>query len=80
MTVAQAREFMGHLELSVEQAAIADKILEEIRQRLLFLDEVGLEYPVARSPRVHAFGRRGAAHSIGDFAGFASGRRALRAR
>jgi excinuclease ABC subunit A len=44
MTVAQAREFMGHLELSVEQAAIADKILEEIRQRLLFLDEVGLEY------------------------------------
>ena len=44
MTVAQAREFVDHLELSVEQAAIADKILEEIRQRLLFLDEVGLEY------------------------------------
>ncbi len=44
MTVSQAREFMDHLELSVEQAAIADKILEEIRQRLLFLDEVGLEY------------------------------------
>jgi ABC-type hemin transport system ATPase subunit len=30
--------------LSAEQAAIADKILEEIRQRLLFLDEVGLDY------------------------------------
>jgi excinuclease ABC subunit A len=44
MTVAQARQFVDHLELSVEQAAIADKILEEIRQRLLFLDEVGLEY------------------------------------
>ena len=44
MTVSQARQFMDHLELSVEQAAIADKILEEIRRRLLFLDEVGLEY------------------------------------
>jgi excinuclease ABC subunit A len=44
MTVAQARLFMESLELSEEQAAIADKILEEIRQRLLFLDEVGLDY------------------------------------
>ncbi|MBZ5645135.1 MAG: excinuclease ABC subunit UvrA [Acidobacteriia bacterium] len=44
MTVAEARQFVNNLELSAEQAAIADKILEEIRQRLLFLDEVGLEY------------------------------------
>ncbi len=44
MTVAQARQFMDSLELSTEQAAIADKILEEIRRRLLFLDEVGLDY------------------------------------
>ena len=44
MTVADARRFMDTLELSAEQAAIADKILEEIRQRLLFLDEVGLDY------------------------------------
>ena len=44
MTVAQARQFMDSLELSAEQAAIADKILEEIRRRLLFLDEVGLDY------------------------------------
>ena len=44
MTVAQARQFVDSLELSAEQAAIADKILEEIRQRLLFLDEVGLDY------------------------------------
>jgi excinuclease ABC subunit A len=44
MTVAKAREFMDSLELSEEQAAIADKILEEIRRRLLFLDEVGLDY------------------------------------
>src|ERR1700689_5318228 len=44
MTVAQARQFMDSLELGEEQAAIADKILEEIRQRLLFLVEVGLDY------------------------------------
>jgi excinuclease ABC subunit A len=44
MTVVQARAFFDHLELSEEQAAIADKILEEIRQRLRFLDEVGLDY------------------------------------
>ena len=80
MLMAQAREFMDHLELSAEQAAIADKILEEIRQRLLFLDEVGLEYLVTRPPGVHAFGRRSAAHSTGDFAGIAPGRRAVRAR
>ncbi len=44
MTVTQARQFVDSLELSLEQAAIADKILEEIRQRLHFLDEVGLDY------------------------------------
>jgi len=44
MTVTEARQFVENLELSAEQAAIAEKILEEIRQRLRFLDEVGLEY------------------------------------
>lgn len=44
MTVTQGRQFIDALELSIEQAAIADKILEEIRQRLRFLDEVGLDY------------------------------------
>jgi excinuclease ABC subunit A len=44
MTVTQARQFIDSLELSPEQAAIADKILEEICQRLRFLDEVGLDY------------------------------------
>ncbi|HEY2646327.1 MAG TPA: hypothetical protein VGI34_05115, partial [Candidatus Acidoferrales bacterium] len=44
MTVAQARQFVDSLELSAEQAAIAEKILEEVRERLLFLDEVGLDY------------------------------------
>jgi excinuclease ABC subunit A len=44
MTVTEARQFVDSLELSPGQAAIAEKILEEIRQRLRFLDEVGLEY------------------------------------
>jgi len=44
MTVAEARQFVESLELSAGEAAIAGKILEEVRQRLLFLDEVGLEY------------------------------------
>jgi excinuclease ABC subunit A len=44
MTVTQARQFVDSLELSAEQTAIAEKILEEIRQRLRFLDEVGLDY------------------------------------
>jgi excinuclease ABC subunit A len=44
MTVTQARHFFQNLLLSPGEAAIADKILEEIQQRLRFLDEVGLDY------------------------------------
>jgi excinuclease ABC subunit A len=44
MTVAQAREFFASVSVSPAQAKIAQKILQEITQRLRFLDEVGLEY------------------------------------
>jgi excinuclease ABC subunit A len=44
LTVAEARQFFDQLVLSPERAAVASKILEEIRQRLRFLDEVGLDY------------------------------------
>ena len=44
MTVVEARAFFASLQLSDAKAQIADKILEEIRQRLRFLDEVGLDY------------------------------------
>jgi excinuclease ABC subunit A len=44
MSVAQARAFFDALRLSEAQAKIAEKILEEIQQRLRFLDEVGLDY------------------------------------
>ncbi len=44
ITIADARRFFDQLQLSSAQAAVADKILEELRHRLRFLDEVGLDY------------------------------------
>jgi len=43
-TVKEARAFFSTLQLSGAQLTIADKILEEVRSRLQFLDEVGLDY------------------------------------
>ncbi len=43
-TIAQANEFFGALKLSPMQDEIAGPILDEVRQRLSFLDAVGLEY------------------------------------
>ncbi len=44
LTVKEARAFFSTLELSEGHLKIADRILEEIRTRLQFLDEVGLDY------------------------------------
>jgi excinuclease ABC subunit A len=44
MTVKDARPFFHGLQLTASEAVIAEKILEEIQQRLRFLDEVGLDY------------------------------------
>ncbi|MBA4367015.1 MAG: excinuclease ABC subunit UvrA [Desulfobacterium sp.] len=44
MTVEKAFEFFNELELSGKKAAIAEKILKEIRERLGFLINVGLPY------------------------------------
>src|SRR5271157_2420999 len=44
MTVEGAARFFGQLTLSTQQAAIADRLLTELRERLRFLNEVGLEY------------------------------------
>ena len=44
MNIAQAQEFFLSLQLAPEEMAIADKVLIEIRQRLKFLNDVGLEY------------------------------------
>jgi excinuclease ABC subunit A len=44
LTIADAVQFFGSLKLSPMQEEIAGPILEEVRQRLGFLDSVGLEY------------------------------------
>lgn len=44
MNITAAQEFFDTLELSPEEAEIASRILDEIRQRCRFLHNVGLEY------------------------------------
>src|ERR1700691_694371 len=44
MTAAEAHEFFKTIQLTPAEAAISEKILEEIQQRLRYLVEVGLEY------------------------------------
>lgn len=44
LTIAEARDFFAALTLSPMQTEIAGPILDEVRQRLSFLDAVGLEY------------------------------------
>ncbi|HTZ75120.1 MAG TPA: excinuclease ABC subunit UvrA [Candidatus Aquilonibacter sp.] len=44
MTVKDARPFFDSLKLTAMEAAIAEKLVEEVQQRLKFLDEVGLDY------------------------------------
>ena len=44
LTVQEAQAFFANLELQPQDAAIADKVLREIKRRLTFLRDVGLEY------------------------------------
>ena len=44
MTVEDAAKFFAGVQLSPEEADIADRLLQEIRERLRFLNDVGLEY------------------------------------
>ncbi len=44
LTVGEAQTFFSHLHLSPTQMEVAGRILEEVRQRLRFLNEVGLDY------------------------------------
>ncbi len=43
-TVREAQQFFADLQLTEKEAAIADKVLKEIRRRLGFLRDVGLDY------------------------------------
>ncbi len=44
LTVGEAQSFFSQLQLSPAQMEVAGRILEEVRQRLHFLNEVGLDY------------------------------------
>ena len=44
LTVARARQFFDALSLTEKEAAIADRIVREVRRRLAFLSDVGLDY------------------------------------
>jgi excinuclease ABC subunit A len=44
LTVQEAQSFFGELQLEPHEATIAEKVLREIRRRLTFLSDVGLEY------------------------------------
>ena len=44
LNIAEARDFFRSLELAPEETAAGEKVLVEIRQRLEFLHNVGLEY------------------------------------
>src|SRR5207253_9447533 len=44
MTVEETARFFSQLQLRAQEADIADKLFEEIRERLRFLNDVGLEY------------------------------------
>jgi excinuclease ABC subunit A len=44
LNIRRAQKFFDTLELSPEEREIADKVLDEIRQRCKFLNDVGLEY------------------------------------
>ena len=44
LTVREAQAFFGNLTLTEKEETIADKVLKEIRRRLSFLSDVGLDY------------------------------------
>lgn len=44
LSISDAYDFFNHIELSRQESAIAQRILKEVRERLMFLKNVGLGY------------------------------------
>ena len=78
LTIAKAKDFFASLKLTPMQEEIAGPILEEVQQRLSFLDAVGLEYLTLDRLASTLVRRRSATDSACNFARFATGRNALR--
>ena len=68
------------IKLNDREEQIAGQILREIRNRLRFLDSVGLGYLTLDRPSVDALRRRGTAYSSGHSDWLSASRRPLRSR
>ena len=79
LTVREAHAFFGSLEMTDKEAAIADKVLKEIRRRLAFLT-TSARLSHAGSPFVHALGRGSAANQPRHVIGVGARRHVVRAR
>ncbi|CAM5578843.1 UvrABC system protein A OS=Stutzerimonas stutzeri OX=316 GN=uvrA PE=3 SV=1 [Stutzerimonas stutzeri] len=66
LPIGDAANYFGILWLPGRRGEIADKILKEIRERLQFLVNVGLDYLTLDRERRHSFRRRGAAYPPGQ--------------
>ena len=80
MSVTRSLEFLDELELTEVEQLIGARIVKEIRERLTFLDDVGVGYLNLDRASRHALGRRGAAAPAGDADRLAARRRALHPR
>ena len=80
MTVRQTYDFITSMKLTGSRAQIAGEVLKEIKNRLTFLLDVGLDYLTLHRAARHALGRRSAAHPARVAARQRAVGRALRAR
>ena len=80
MSVTRSLAFLDELGLTPTEELIGERIVKEIRERLTFLDNVGVGYLAARPRRGDALRRRGAAASARDPDRLAARRRALHPR
>ena len=78
LSIRDAQEFFDALKLSEERSKIAEKLLLEIRRRLKFLVDVGLEYLTLGRLAATLLRRRGATHPARNKSWFIACRHAIR--
>ena len=80
MSVSRALAFLDELGLTETEQLIGQRIVKEIRERLTFLDDVGVGYLTLDRAAGTLVGRRGAAPAARDADRLAARRRALHPR